>query len=63
MKASMPVPSAAFVRLARQLGLPVLEGFEDEGLVRFDDPLSVARGLSLAGARRKRWLRRKAVVG
>src|SRR5277367_3088959 len=38
IKASMPGRSAAFARLARQVGPAALERFEDEGLVRFNDP-------------------------
>jgi len=34
----MPGLAASFARRARQIGPSALEGFEDEGLVRFDDP-------------------------
>ena len=38
IKASMPGRSAALSRLSPQVGPAPLEGFEDEGFVRFDDP-------------------------
>ena len=38
IKPGMPGCSAAFARFARQIGPTALEGFEDEGFVRFDDP-------------------------
>ena len=38
IKASMPGLAASLARRARQIGPSALEGFEDEGLVRFDDP-------------------------
>ena len=38
VEARMPGRSAAFARLARRIGPSALEGFEDEGFVRFDDP-------------------------
>ena len=38
MKAGMPGRSTSFARLSRQIGPAALEGFEDEGFVRFDDP-------------------------
>jgi hypothetical protein len=34
----MPGLAASFARGARQIGPSAFEGFEDEGLVRFDDP-------------------------
>ena len=37
MKARMPRLSAAFARLARQIGPPALKGFEDERFVRLDN--------------------------
>jgi hypothetical protein len=37
VKARMPRRSAALARLSRQVGPSALEGFENEGLVRFDD--------------------------
>ena len=37
MESRMPGRAAAFARLARQIGPPALEGFEDEGFVRLDD--------------------------
>jgi hypothetical protein len=38
IRARMPGRSAPFARLARQIGPAAVEGFEDEGLVGFDDP-------------------------
>ena len=38
VKARMSGRSASLARLSRQVGLSALEGFEDEGFVRFDDP-------------------------
>ena len=38
MEARMSRRSAAFTRLARQIGPPALERLEDEGFVCFDDP-------------------------
>jgi hypothetical protein len=38
IKASMLGRAAAFARRARQIGPAALEGFENEGFVRFDDP-------------------------
>ena len=40
MKARMSGRSAAFARLARQIGAPALKGFEDERFVRLDDSAS-----------------------
>ena len=38
MKARMSRRSAPLARLARQVGPAAVEGFEAEGLIRFDDP-------------------------
>src|SRR3984957_9007530 len=43
MESRMPGRAAAFARLARQIGPPALEGFEDEGFVRFDDSAQPSR--------------------
>ncbi len=61
--ARMPGRSASLARLARQVGLAALEGFENEGLIRLDDSAQTARLVVGPGARRNRCRQRKAVVG
>ena len=60
----MPGRSAPFSRLARQIGPTALEGFENEGFVRFDDPAQVPRLVAcrwraekpMTPTKRRRWM-------
>ena len=53
MKARMSRLSAAFARLARQIGPPALKGFQDERFVRLDD-FAQASGLVGRGSAQNR---------
>ena len=62
MEARMSGLAAPFARRARQIGPAALEGFEDKGLIRLDNPAQRSRFV-VRGRRRNRCRQRNAVVG